>query len=122
MSYIRCTSNPEELYVWSDGENVHFRCRQHGERELSMPTLHFENLMRKWKRTCISKVESGGASLSEVRLPTGEKFGGEPLTEERYRLTYRNWNGDFIDAYKVTFWYIACNVGEKKPRYRKHMM
>lgn len=52
MSYIRCLSNPEGLYVWSDGKNAtisHEVRKPHSSgRNFTIPHGIFEGLLRRW--------------------------------------------------------------------------
>jgi hypothetical protein len=49
MSYIRCLSNSEGLYVWEDTDGmVHWNTAL--EKEHLMPTMVFEGLMTAWDK------------------------------------------------------------------------
>lgn len=52
MSYIRCLSNPESLYVWSDGKNAniihHVKSPHSSGRAFKIPHKSFERVLKLW--------------------------------------------------------------------------
>lgn len=52
MSYIRCLSNPEALYVWSDGKKTHIthnvKSPHSSGRDFTIPHKAFERVLKLW--------------------------------------------------------------------------
>lgn len=90
MSYIRCLSNPESLYVIATMNDVEFI-------EGPKPILHvpfdvFEGLARKWYKN--------------YQVPCSYKgFKVEETPDFRWRLSYNNWRRTII-LYEVTLAYM----------------
>ncbi len=72
MSYIRCLSNPERLYIVSDGKKVnvsHKVQKPHSSgREFDIPSRTFEGLCRKWAKEWEEPVAYRGASVEEIHV------------------------------------------------------
>jgi len=65
MSYIRCGSNPEGLYIWSSGDLVHIcagpsKVKQaaNNAQVVSVPTDQFEALLKNFKSTLQEDLHS----------------------------------------------------------------
>jgi hypothetical protein len=96
MSYIRSLSNPEKLYIWSDGVNVHIA---EGVKENKiMPRSIFHGLVRKWLRNRWEDCTFKDASVKEVWLNKGNK------SELRIELSYDGWK---VYMWPVTWVYIT---------------
>ncbi len=100
MSYIRSTSNPENLYVWGDGKVTFFSSRKHGPTPVyHMPTNIFHGLIRKWHRRYQEATWYKGAEIKEVWV-----YGDGQCNELRIQLSYDAWN---IKMWCVTWDHIA---------------
>lgn len=77
MSYIRCLSNPECLYIWSDGQRVHVshnvKPPHSSGRAFTIPDGAFNACTRKWNRW-LDPAKSGDVVAQEVNVDrrTGE--------------------------------------------------
>lgn len=100
MSYIRCLSNPESLYVWAEST---------GRAAISvgaLPTLYmpyhtFHGLFIRWLSSGRDKVSYRGASLTQT-----DKF--------KWILKYNKWpNETKVEAFEVTFFYVAMNIVDR---------
>lgn len=104
MSYIRCLSNPEALYIWADLDgSVHI---QFGAKEpLRMPTGIFNGLIRKFNKKYgngfgldIDEVlKHRGASLTYVKR--GKNF--------KVRLAYHGKLKDAIIKWECFMWEVT---------------
>lgn len=130
MSYIRCFSNPEGLYIWSDvDKTVHILSKQTVER--TVPTKIFDGLIKKWKKNYFQyPCKYRCATLDEIKIPKHPKIvtlilyllgcfrrGSIPTKKSialyfeifepadyQIRLSYADWR---IDMWEVTWSYIA---------------
>ena len=119
MSYIRCLSNPEGIYIWGDGQYVNISV---GKEELKyIPQKRFDGLLRKCNKYPNSdKIKYCGVQIEETFVKTPKKFWtktdkeimkdkrlrkvlGEP-GNFKMRLSYQDW---YIDMWRVTWEYIV---------------
>lgn len=100
MSYIRSTSNPENLYIWGDGKTTFFsKGRKDGPTPVyHMPRNVFHGLIRKWHRQYHDTTRHKGAEVKEVWI----KDNG--VNELKVQLSYDDWS---ITMWAVTWEYIA---------------
>jgi hypothetical protein len=74
MSYIRCLSNPEGLYIWHD-INGQIAISQYGSNIKWIPYRTFNGLIKKWNRNYWEyPCKYGLANLEEVWIPTQSKI------------------------------------------------
>ena len=117
MSYIRCGSNPENLYVWGDvSGDVFFSM---GAELKSMPKEVFDGLMHGFiKEDYPEEFEFQGASIREL-LGYGyyfpEKSKENPLGAfhpdfGKIQIAYKDWS---IRLWPVTFFYIIHGIEER---------
>lgn len=70
MSFIRCLSNPESLYVWSTGENVYFahhvKKPNSSGANFDIPDDIFRACARKWVKNFGDLVSHRGMRVEEV--------------------------------------------------------
>ena len=117
MSYIRSTSNPESLYIWSDGKNANisvgrsYKSKGRLEVYFLIPVKTFETLLK--KSNGFHKAKYRGASVKEVYVRSNEKRTKfDKLMhmwpgDYQMRLSYKNWH---VDMWKVTWYYICKGV------------
>ena len=114
MSYIRGTSNPENLYIWGDGKTVYIA---RGQNKLkSIPQKTFDRLLKKYNKTREDSIFRG-AKIEEVFVEKKEKLSkkrqeflnllGIPQGDFKIRLSYKDWH---IDMWRVTWEYITNNL------------
>ena len=127
MSYIRCLSNPESLYAWSDGETTHLwhnvrKPLSSGERpgkdfpscEILVPTKIFDKVCSLWDE-CEQPASFRGARAEEVYVytKTGEKVPVLPLKKffkdkrPREMLIKFSYKGRFFMMWNVTWEYVV---------------
>ncbi len=113
MSYIRCLSNPEGLYIWGDGKNINIA--KDGDDLKYIPQRTFDGLLKKYHREgswCVEDypIRYRGAIIEEVFIESGKK---QTKIEKQlkikdgifqYRLSYKNW---YIDMWQVTWEHIT---------------
>lgn len=64
MSYIRCGSNPEKLYIWGDGNTVSIA---EGKKDsLRIPQKIMDGLIKKWKNNGQQDTKYCGALIKDV--------------------------------------------------------
>ena len=116
MSYIRSGSNPENLYIWGDKEDVYISIG--GETELKkVPIKTFNGLLKKYHKNfhevpCVFKslkIEEVWVKVDDKQNILGEIDDDEKIvdflkTEIRMKLSYDNW---FIYMWFVTWEYIV---------------
>ena len=77
MSYIRCLSNPEGLYIWADVDGT-VKVTIAGENskdEKCLPIAVFDGLIKKYNKNYgETPCEYKGAKVDEVWIPTQSKF------------------------------------------------
>jgi len=136
MSYIRSTSNPEGLYVYSDGEfvNIHidpaFARGPDVKHGLRIPQEVFDTACKKWHKTW-SDTEHEGFSIEEVHVfeddltPVPEGFlNQDMLRESKERFEYY---GERIPGFMEADWAqkadMICDFVETNPEqeYRSDM-
>lgn len=101
MSYIRCTSNPEGLYIWSNGETV---IVQMGSIDIGkIPTNIFNGLIKKYIGNYNYDVKYNGAEIKEIQ---------DGIGNFKMELSYDNWS---CLMWRVTWDYIVLsNIGSIK--------
>jgi len=112
MSYIRCLSNPEELYIWGDGKYANFSSsirKKFPDTLYKMPQKTFDNLLKKYKFKGDTRYK--GARIREVFVKNGKlnpkcvwKLVGKYDGNFKMRLSYKKWH---IDMWLVTWEYIV---------------
>lgn len=77
MSYIRCLSNPEGLYIWAGFDNM-VQITLAGEEfkeKKNLPTKIFDGLIEKWNKNYWNfPCEYKGARIEEVWIPIQSKL------------------------------------------------
>ena len=140
MSYIRCLSNPENLYIWEDVDGtVTFSHRVRpplASKEpkgdgnpfcITMPAREFKAACRKWARDGSEDVKAGNfsAKLMQVLLDTGKpppaKYhkippSESPPSEFLVRIGYKR---KFVFLWLVTWEYVVRNVCDRDILKRK---
>jgi hypothetical protein len=112
MSYIRCLSNPEGLYIW-DGQGRVMIAGVHNAPLLSMPTSVFDEVMRRYDDWS-THIRYKGATFRPSRAKE-HKFG-------KMILHYKDWpKGQHVEAWEVTWTYIAQHVKKKDILRKKHL-
>ena len=98
MSYIRCGSNLENLYIWGNGQTVFIA---EGKKEPKrIPQKIMNGLIKKWKAGYGEDTKYRGAKITSVWVRVKNK------NEQRTQLSYENWS---IKMYYVTWAYIASS-------------
>jgi len=105
MSYIRCLSNPEGLYVTGGREGVCWSAGVVDGEQVShtMPANVFTGLMKAWAMSGQQDdepVEYKGAKLEAITK-------GKKSERWKWCLSYKRWS---LVMYTVTLAYIASNV------------
>lgn len=71
MSYIRCLSNPEALYVWSDGKHAnilhHVKEPNSSGRNFTIPAKAFERVLKLWAQGH-EPAKCAGAVAEEIHV------------------------------------------------------
>lgn len=124
MSYIRCISNPEGLYIWSDRDGKTYLAKG-SDPVKTIPSKIFKALFKKYKKEKAWKEDFkiGAYRLREVYIsPSKRTFsidGLDKLTTKtvhkyafnkgiyQWRISGPNWK---IDMWEVTLEYIAAGV------------
>ena len=141
MSYIRCLSNPESLYIWGDTAdnsgfaNICHRVKpplsskwpKNGNSPLIMvPLKAFEEATRKWRGSYDgSAVEVDGFKVETVNVftATGKRVPkkNDFLKDRRRRewLVRLSYKGQFVHLWDVTWSYVVNNVEGKPVRRTK---
>lgn len=97
MSYIRCLSNPERLYIWGEGGNR--LCVSIGTEEMKvLPLRSFERLLKKWVKQ-EEDWEDNPIVFRDLKLEE------RPDTQFKWRLSYKN--EPIVDMYYCTLYYLA---------------
>lgn len=95
MSYIRSTSNPEHLYIWSDGDEVTI---QMGPKILGqIPEKIFNGLIKKYHRNYLNlPCKYKGCTINE-----SENFGIELTYKDIiFEVCYVTWDALVYYNYK----------------------
>lgn len=105
MSYIRCLSNPESLYVTGgiDGICWNAGVDKQGHQVIhTMPFKSFQGLMRAFTAGYDEDkpIEYDGAKLELIKK-------GKKSNMWKWRVSYKNW---YLVMYEVTLCFIASNV------------
>ena len=111
MPYIRSTSNPEGLYIYSDGESAHviLGCLEIG----SLPEKTFDGLLKKYRKygKYFNYCDFNGAKIEEVWIVSRDNQTVIPGSEAdatknelRMKLSYGNW---YVIMWEVTWDYIT---------------
>ena len=67
MSYIRCLSNPESLYVWEETDRIAFTIsKEYGTEFFYIPTNVFHQAALAFNKTWDQPVEFEGCQIDEV--------------------------------------------------------
>ena len=98
MSYIRNTSNPENLYIYADEELVYF-LKGHIEIGI-MPVNIFNGLIKKYIRNSEEECEYKKAKIEEINIIE------DNISIFKNKLSY---NGLEIIMWTVTWYYLAMN-------------
>lgn len=127
MSYIRCLSNPEGLYAWSDGKTTHLWHKvkpplSSGEKpgkkfpsyEILVPTKIFDKVCCLWD-DCEQPASHRGARAEEVYVytKTGKKVPNLSLKKmiqdkrAREMLVKFSYKGRFFMMWTVTWEYVV---------------
>lgn len=119
MSYIRCLSNPEGLYIWNDGKNVSIThsVKYPQSSRVSFPPVpqkYFDAALAKWHKNPFGPINYRGIEIKEehVYSKSFRPVRGEPKwwlrktapTQFMIRLSYKN---AYIYMWRVTMEYIA---------------
>lgn len=109
MSYIRSLTNPEELYIWGDGKDVHVSGKKI-KREITIPEKTFEGLLKKFVKGYWEDCQYQEASIKEVFIKSKSKPNKieKMLKLQRghfqMRLSYKKQS---VDIWLVTWIYIC---------------
>ena len=128
MSYIRCLSNPEGLYAWSDGNTTHLwhnvkRPLSSGEKpnkkfpsfEILVPTKIFDKVCFLWDE-CEQPASYRGARAEEVYVytKTGKKVPSKQSLKKFFKdkrasrvLIKFSYKGQFFMMWDVTWEYVV---------------
>lgn len=131
MSYIRCLSNPEGLYAWSNGQTVHLwhnvkKPLSSGSRpnekfpsyEILVPEKIFHKVCFLWGEDFERPVSFRGARVEEVHVytKTGKKVPDLPLVKflkdrrAKAFLIRFSYKGEFFMMWDVTWEYVVRNA------------
>lgn len=133
MSYIRCLSNPEGLYIWggSDGINIDHCLKKPfaSGRSILIPEKHFHQVCHEWdhgEHQWHGPCRSGQLTVAEqnVFMDTGDLVPASKawLRQEMHRLTHGKktrktryvirlqYGKRYIMMWRVTWQYIVANV------------
>lgn len=103
MSYIRCLSNPEGLYIIGTSEGVEI----FGEKPIVMPAKDFNNLIKMYvKDRCNEDFQSGGIKLVYKRVPPFKDTVFGKMGNFKWVLTFKKRR---VEMWDVTWNHIVCN-------------
>lgn len=124
MSYIRCLGNPERLYIWVDTSGPIAIHTGRMKDALFIPKRVFLNLMQRFFKDHYNDepIKFGGAILQPAPYKRPKYVMGHPhkVSYDKWRLTWKEWpEGVSVDAYEVTWFYVAHNVVEEETRKRR---
>jgi hypothetical protein len=109
MSYIRGTSNPEALYIWSDAERI-VHVQMGTEFIGTLPVSVMDGLIERYVRNYLEGCKYNGAEIREIQ----DKDGNFKL-----EFSYNNWK---CVMWSVTWDYVALsniqNIVKKKTFFR----
>lgn len=117
MSYIRCLSNPENLYIISTSggeDNKGVAVFFLDEGSVYMPVGVFENLLRKYVRTDCEEGSTEGkevykyekAMLRYLACPEQKEIFNKDAKDWKWFLQYEGW-AQPIEMWEVTLHHIA---------------
>lgn len=136
MSYIRCLSNPEALYIYGDCSG--YVNISHGVkpplssgRDFRIPDRDFHRVGKKWADWCDEErgIKSGHLKVQEILVyrDTGKPVGREwrknyfhkkqRPTDFLVRISYKR---DFVFLWKVTWEYVVHSIVDHIKFYREH--
>lgn len=136
MSYIRCLSNPEALYIYGDCSG--YVNISHGVkpplssgRDFRIPNRDFHRVGKKWADWCDeeSGIKSGHLKVQEINVyrDTGKPVGREwrknyfhkkqRPTDFLVRISYKR---DFVFLWRVTWEYVVHSIVDHIKFYREH--
>lgn len=102
MSYIRCLSNPECLYIWGESDGKVTIANGHNS-VLRMPAITFHGLLKKWYKQEYDTPESDDDEFGTVT------YKDALLTQTKdwkWALDYKGWERDIV-LWEVTLVYIC---------------
>jgi hypothetical protein len=128
MSYIRCLSNPESLYIWEDGTHANI---SHGvpgplssskERDgdpalFLIPTDVWREGLKLWHDKYGEPIDHEGMAVREehIHLDTAELVPEQTILEmldDRREAGYRirlEYKGEYVYLWRVTWEYVVGN-------------
>jgi hypothetical protein len=116
MSYIRCLSNPEKLYIWADcSDNVHISTGP--EKEFKIPRSTFDMLIKLYVKDCGCEENYSykGAKLIYERVPPIVQTPLGKFGDFKWVLTFKN---NTIEMWETTWSHIVlnnmCRISTKK--------
>jgi hypothetical protein len=92
MSYIRSTSNPENLYIWSDGTNI--TIEMGGDTIGQIPTDVFDGLIVKCYKSWEDTIKYKKAKIEQVFIEDNTKpkiLDTFTQGDFKIKLSYDNW-------------------------------
>jgi len=115
MAYIRSSSNPEQLSIWSDGTTV---CVVKGPKTIGyIPSVILNELLYKYSKEgdCDTTIEVDKATVQHVRVDSldRESFSKEDAIlpiNFKVKLSYDGWH---IYMWEVTWDYIVNTNKDK---------
>jgi hypothetical protein len=133
MSYIRCLSNPERLYIWGDrdgrvtfshGVKPPLALSSRDSNGFQVPESAFKEVCRKWAEGSEHATTKGfRAKLVHVLLETGKPtpphfnpFRDERRAEFLVRVSYKR---KFVHLWLVTWMHVVHNVMSRSPAHRR---
>ncbi|MFW6246856.1 MAG: hypothetical protein ACOC22_01625 [bacterium] len=94
MSYIRSTSNPEKLYIWSNVDSKNVTIMMGSETLGDVPKSVFNGLIKKCVEKGFDECKYNGASIS--------------VDETEFKVRFKYKDIDFL-MYSVTWYYITVS-------------
>lgn len=134
MSYIRCLSNPEALYIWGDCQgyvNISHCVKPplSSGRQFRIPTKDFHRVGKKWSEWCDEEkgIRLGHLRIQEIHVyrDTGKPVGPEWMKNflkkkkrEADFLVKVSYKRDFVFLWKVTWKYVVDSIVDHIEFYR----
>lgn len=97
MSYIRCHSNPEGLYIWHDTSNRIAIVSKEHDKILWAPVSEFNRLIRKERAFHPLPFKTKNLWLSEVTVTEGTNT----QIKQRENVSFENWIKRTPPDYKI---------------------